>query len=385
MHILESYALSSGSKIDKPYIYEKIYPLPFDKYIILANFRYKYYQEVIDIIYPKLKEKGIRIVHLSNSPINFNNVYKVYDFDPNQSAYLIKKSVGCVGESSFFTDLASLYNKKTVCLYSNTYMQNVKPYWHTPSKLKNIESDKGDGKPSFNTIDDMSLINSIKPENIAKDILEQHDLEFDTKHETIFFGVAYSQNFPVFDLVPDEYPPFVMDTSEASIRMDLNHDEDFMLRQLQFMNYDIYSNKPISEQSLLSVRGRIKNFFYIIEEDDDPTFVELLTKLSIDTTLISRLSDDDLTKKKINYMDYDPILHIKTKRIKQIKELENENINDLSYLSNKIIIDKGLLFPSEYAWANMLAISTPEEPSKFVDNPTLIKDLAFLRILKRTQ
>ena len=176
-----------------------------------------------------------------------------------------------------------------------------------------------------------------------------------------------------------------MDTSEASIRMDLNHDEDFMLRQLQFMNYDIYSNKPVSEQSLLSVRGRIKNFFYIIEEDDDPTFVELLTKLSIDTTLISRLSDDDLTKKKINYMDYDPILHIKTKRIKQIKELENENINDLSYLSNKIIIDKGLLFPSEYAWANMLAISTPEEPSKFVDNPTLIKDLAFLRILKRTQ
>ena len=75
MHIVESYALNTGSKIDKPYIYEKFYPLPFDTYLVITNFRYAFYQEVIDIIYPALEEKGIKILHLSNLPQKYTNTY----------------------------------------------------------------------------------------------------------------------------------------------------------------------------------------------------------------------------------------------------------------------------------------------------------------------
>ena len=42
MHILESFATSCGLKIDKPYIYEKYYPLNIEKYIILETHDNKY-------------------------------------------------------------------------------------------------------------------------------------------------------------------------------------------------------------------------------------------------------------------------------------------------------------------------------------------------------
>lgn len=383
MHILESYALSSGAKIDEPYIHGKFYPLPFDKYIVLANFRYKYFQEVIDIIYPELLKEGIKIVHLSNAPQSFKNVYKVSKFDPNQSAYIINRSLGCFGESSFFTDLSSYYGKKTICLYSNTYVQNVKPYWSNENILSNIESDKGNKKPSFNTQDDTRLINSIKPETIAKEILSKFNLNFDFEYETLYFGEGYDRNTPVFDIIPDDYPPFLLDSGEVSIRMDLNHDEEFMLRQCQHMAYDIYADKPISKDVLAATKHKIREFYYVINDEDYPEFVSLLIKMSINVTLISFLEEKKLTKKKINYMDHDPILHYQTKKMEEINQLKEEDSENLFYISNKIIIDKGMLFPSEYAWRNMLAVRNSQEISKFKNDPTLMVDLPFLRVLKK--
>lgn len=382
MHILESYALSSGAKIDEPYIYGKFYPLPFDKYIVLANFRYKYFQEVIDIIYPKLIDEGINIVHLSNAPHRFKNVHKVSKFDPNQSAYIINRSLGCFGESSFFTDLSSFYNKKTVCLYSNTYVQNVKPYWQGANSVSNIESYKNGKKPSFNTQDDTELINSIKPEKIAKEILDKFNLDFDFKHETLYFGAGYDQNMPVFDIIPDDYPPFGLDSNEVSIRMDLNHDEEFMLRQCQHITCDVYADKPISKGVLAATKHNIREFYYVIKEKDHPDFVSLLTKMSINVTLISFMNEKELAKKKINYMDYDPILHYQTKKIEEVDQLKEEDFENLFYISNKIIIDKGMLFPSEYAWRNMIAVKDSQEVCRFKNDPALMVDLPFLRVLK---
>ena len=267
MHILESYALSCGAKIDVPYVYEQHLSLPFEKYILFADFRYRYYQEVIDIIYPKLKEEGIYIIHLSRDPLkNYKDTFPIKKFNPNQSAYLVRHSLGCFGESSYFTDLASHYNKKAVCLYSNMYINNVKPYWGDPSNTINLESEKGDNKPWFDIEDDLRTINTIKPEQIAKGILDNLGIDYDYKYESIFFGDLYDVNNIIIDLVPDEYPPFTVNNDNASIRMDLNHDEDFLLRQLSLAPYDIYSNKPISKEILVPLRRKIRHFFYIIDD-----------------------------------------------------------------------------------------------------------------------
>ena len=66
MHLIESYALNSGAKIDKPYIHDKFFPLSFENDFIviqpsseLKSKRYKYWNEVLDLLIPKLNEKDM--------------------------------------------------------------------------------------------------------------------------------------------------------------------------------------------------------------------------------------------------------------------------------------------------------------------------------------
>ena len=71
MHLIESYATNCGLKIDEPFIYEKFFPLAFDKYITFSPSNnpaqdYDYWIEVINIIHPKLKKEGINILQLGD-------------------------------------------------------------------------------------------------------------------------------------------------------------------------------------------------------------------------------------------------------------------------------------------------------------------------------
>ena len=56
MHLVEQYALACGAKIDKPYIYEKFAPLPFNNYITFSPFskpakNYDYWREVLFMLF----------------------------------------------------------------------------------------------------------------------------------------------------------------------------------------------------------------------------------------------------------------------------------------------------------------------------------------------
>ena len=67
MHLIETYALNCGLKIDKPSIYEKYCPIPFDDYISFQpcskydSKSYDLWQEVINQLVPILQEKKIII------------------------------------------------------------------------------------------------------------------------------------------------------------------------------------------------------------------------------------------------------------------------------------------------------------------------------------
>ena len=41
-----------------------------------------------------------------------------------------------------------------------------------------------------------------------------------------------------------------------------------------------------------------------------------------------------------------------------------------------------MLFPSEYAWRNMIAVKDSQEVCRFKNDPALMVDLPFLRVLK---
>ena len=70
-HLLEKYALQTGSKIGKPFVYETFFPIPFEKFITFQaqsikfpSKEYDYIQDVIDFIAPILEKSNIKIIQL---------------------------------------------------------------------------------------------------------------------------------------------------------------------------------------------------------------------------------------------------------------------------------------------------------------------------------
>ena len=71
MHILESYALQNDLKIDRPLIFERVFPLAVEDYITLdtsalgtGSLVYDHWQQVVDLINPILQAKKISIIQL---------------------------------------------------------------------------------------------------------------------------------------------------------------------------------------------------------------------------------------------------------------------------------------------------------------------------------
>ena len=98
MHLLERYASSCGVKIGKPYIYDSYFPVSSGKFITFQPFskpakNYDYWQEVVDIILPYLKQNNIDIIQIGakeDRPIN-GTISVSGQTTISQAAFLIKK------------------------------------------------------------------------------------------------------------------------------------------------------------------------------------------------------------------------------------------------------------------------------------------------------
>jgi hypothetical protein len=380
MHFLETYALNCGLKIDSPYIFQKYYPLPCESYITFSYSNYEYYQDVIDIIFPKLKERNIEIVYIKNKNDEiFDLCHEIQEIDYSESAFLISKSLLHFGEPTFFSDLASHYDLKTVTIYSNAYPQNICPYWNQEKDLRVQAS----GTPAFDPRENHAVVNSIKPEDIAKQILTALDIEYDYEYKTVHIGQFYYRNDIAMEIVPDKNPPILMENENRSIRMDLNFDEEYLYNILKIQPHQIWTDKAINKDILRALAKQIQQIFYIIPKDDDPSFVKTLNELSIHHKLVSFLEEKELSLKKLDYTDSMPIIDLKSNRSKQIEDLKELGINSLFYSSCKIIYDGGLYYPSEHARQNMMAIDEPFKVCKFEESDTLFKDLPFFKVLRK--
>ena len=146
MHLIETYALNCGLKIDEPFIYDKYCPIPFEKYISFQPYSkydaksYDYWQEVINQIFPKLQAENIHIIQIGGKdekPID--NCYHLQGKTSiSQAAYIIKNSIIHLGVDSFGVHIASHYDKKIIALYSNSRPENAGPYFKKKSKYKII-------------------------------------------------------------------------------------------------------------------------------------------------------------------------------------------------------------------------------------------------------
>ena len=371
MHLLERYATSCGVKIGKPYIYDTFFPLPLEKYICFQPFskypskNYDYWQEVLDIIAPYLIKENIKIVQIGlKDDRQFNNTVCLSgQTNISQAAYVIKNSILHFGADSFGAHIASGYNKKIVAIYSNNNIENVKPYWSKSEDVVLIKPEDGTIKPSYSAVENPKNINKIKPENIAKSILNLLNIKYGKIPKTIWIGEDFINK--TFEIILDQLiNPDSIPVPHPIIRMDYFFNEQGLEIFLQKKKCIIFTNAPINIDLLKNYKANVAQIVYLIEENCDINFIKNLKKNNISYVLVSYLEDADLNKYKIDLMDLG-LIH-------QRKHNKKANLNDLNNLyhnSSRIIVCSQGQFGSKFEWQN-------RSEKKVVDHPDFWKESA---------
>jgi hypothetical protein len=383
MRLLDTYATNTGSKIDKPFIYSKYFPLPIEKYITFQaqtpydSRNYSYWQEVISLIHPYLNKNNINIVQVGTKdekPLN-GVINLLGQTNINQLAYIIENNILHFGADSLCVHLSSYFNKLIVSLYSISNPNVAGPHFGDKNKhvlLKGYER-IGNKKPSYSQVESPKSIDQIKPEEIAGAILKLLDIEYSNLPESIYFGQDF--NARSFEVVPDE----IIDVNSIPIenpivRMDYYFNEQALENILSVKKTIIFTNKSIKKDLIQKYKKNILQVIYIVEEDNDVNFVKLLRNNSINYALLSFLEESILNKYKIDYMDYNLIINKKHKTKEDAKIIDT---NDLFYKSSRTLISSKGQFISRYDWLH-------NSGNKVVDDPEFWKEVDNFYIFKLT-
>jgi hypothetical protein len=361
MHVLESYALQSDLKIDKPFIYENFFPLAIDKFITIDTSNlgtsalvYDHWQLVVDLIYPQLEEQGIRIIQLGNrddTPIT-NCYMTLGQCNFNQKAYVINKSLVHVGPNNESMHISSVFNKKCVALFSNNcFPSQFSPYWSDEERIE-ILSPSTTQKPSFNPEEVPKSINEIKPEDVAQKILNFAGIfTFAPEFKTVRIGNAFRQK-RIESTLTHLLDPAKLSVSSLIVRMDLNFNEKALKAQLDASVCSVVTNQPFSLEILENHHKKIVELVYYIEDDDTAgvDFIAKAKEKSINYLLRSRAHGEEINDSKLAYFDYGLVNQIPRKSQESFEGLEGKK--NLYYKSNHFIIHNDSFYTSS---ASLLA------------------------------
>lgn len=389
MHILEAYSTSTGLKIDKPFILDKFFAVPAEKYITIhtgdgkfESRTYDYWQDTADFLNKFLNPHGIRIVQIGSKEDKMvqNVICLNGKTSVAQTAYVIKNSLCHVGIDSFPMHLASHYGRKIVGLYSNAPAENSAPYWSEASDVALLESDKGGDRPTYSKREKPKTINTIFPDVIAKSVCSVMNLEFDYDYDMIFLGKQYKQT--VIEYIPDTLTN-LPEMNPLVVRMDLHFSEENLLPVFDKNKFIIVTDKPINASLLKANKEKIIKIVCRVKDDSMLAFINLLSRLTIDFEIITRLKGEELNELKFSFLEgpersakisadqtdsacprsggewinndfwessEEIIKSEEIMRKEDIKQLKGVDINKLFYLPNKFTLSKGEIFDSEYAW-----------------------------------
>lgn len=353
MHLLDTYALNCGLKVDKPYIYDLYYPLGIEKYISFQPFsvfpekQYDFWDEVTSHLMPILEKENVKIVQigLKDDPMIRGCIWTQGTTKISQVAHLIKNGLMHFGIDSFGCHVASGYNKKIVSLYSTNYAENCKPYWSDSKDVKLFEPDRTESKPTFNHEEgpDKS-INKVKPEDVANSVLEFLGLEQRVNLETIYFGNDY--NKPKIMFVPSSYFDGLREFDHLVFRMDLHFDEEIL--EALLLTYDkssIITNKSIDIAIIEKNKDKIQDIVYFIDKNHDIKFVEKLHYLGVNYILVSTMEEKDLNDLKLDYLDYNFIFRQEVAEEKK-KEILKHPKDKLKFKSKHKYLKEGKVYNS---------------------------------------
>jgi hypothetical protein len=371
MHFLEQYALTCGAKIDRAFIAEEFFPLPFEKYICINmgsgmdSKNYDHYDEVLDLLLPMLRRNDIHIVQIGASDERvLKNCFCALSCSKRQTAHIISNSILYFGSDTFSLHLASHYGKKIVCASTITYPQCFYPYWSKKEDVKIIESHRDGNKPSFTAAENPKTINYIKPEEIAIEVFKFLNIDYKLEFKSVYFGKLYRFSDLIYESAMDQvFNLQKMNLDKILCRMDFNFNPPCLEAQLADSKCAIVTDGPIDEKLMAAYKHNVIELMYIIKGEGDPSFAKAMHKLGIKLTLISEEEQEKTDLRKIDYMDLG-LVHSVRPHNPLGKEIKKEQIKNLYYKSNKFTLSEGKIYPSKYAWEKNLSIMSKSQSSK---------------------
>jgi len=359
MHLLETYALSTGSKIKKPFIFKKIFPLPCSKYITVQNSSgmtgkcYDYFQEVIDFLYQKLDKYGYKIIQIGSK--DDKPLQKVINLQGqsnlNQTAFILDNSSLHLGNDSFSIHMCSAFNIPLVALYSVSSPELAGPFWKNNNQICLTPEN---WSPSFNPNEFPKRVNEIP---INKVISAVEKLLFNTQDiniDIIHIGNRYSHY--VLECLPkDILAPQLFQNQHINIRFDyINEikDEDYngLFNNLNIRPCSIITDKPLNLQAFLQFKDKIVNIFYNVTKEIDMNFVNQLESFGGKVQFIFDINKSN--KEILEQRKFDLIDHLQVIEVIENKapEISLENLKNCKYKSSKLLIGNNQVYLSKAAY-----------------------------------
>jgi hypothetical protein len=362
MHLVETYSLSTGSKIKKPFIHKKFFPLPFDKYITIQNSSgmqgkcYDYFQEVLNFVHEDLEKAGYKIIQIGTKEDRaLNNVVHLHgQTNINQTAFILENSKLHIGNDSFAIHMCSAFDVPLIGLYSVSSPEIAGPFWKNKNQICLTPKN---WKPSFNPNESPKRINEIKIESIIESIKLLLNINFSQNIETLFIGQRYGQ------ILLESVPSIILQNNIFSeiplnIRFDYIEqieEKDYIctLNNLNIRKCTIITDKALEIEKLAQLKDKIINVFYDITFNNiDFNFVNKVKLLGIKIDFIfnkSKNKDESiLNNKKLELVEHQEIIHIvedtqkPTEKIKQSAFYKSKKIifgNNNAYLSKAAYLE----------------------------------------------
>lgn len=386
MHTVEKLSLNCGLKIDKPYLHQQYFPCSDKKKVVISaqtgkdsNKNYKYWNEIIRLIKPKLTEAGFELVQIGTqedgrlevdvdlrSKINYNHL-----------AYIINKSDLVLGTSEIAASIASSFGKKVVSIHAIPSFYTG-PFWGEKENKIVIDCDFNGNKAFFEKDQNNVYINKIKPEKIAQAVFQSLDINESIQEDAVYIGPRFGA-----ETIASFVPTNVYQSSPngaLEIRMDLEFNQEVLFNQLRESNCVIVTDKAVDINVLKLYKNRVASLFYEVTENDDPDFVKSVKSLGIQVALFSK---EDMSHKKIHYYEIGNI-NLVQNRENDLKELKADSAKDIFYKSNRIYKKGDSLF---YTLEDLKRNSpcNLNEFKKLEFDPCLLReDVDFLYVVKKS-
>ncbi len=394
MKLIQSYSLQTGLKINKPEILPSFFPLPHkDKSFItihtdsgMPSKNYDYWQEVVNLLLPILKEKNINIIQLgaADSP-KLNNITNLCGITSiRQSYYILSKALLHISGDSFLAHCAGFLNIPLVEIFGPTSIKNHSPYWINSEKTLLIESDRNGKLPSYSNAEpqESKVINLINPEKIVNAALYILGLP-QINRESLYFGKLF--NNPALELVCDHVlPKNVFEGTVPLLRLDYtDYDDNVLAGNLQTRPHSIYTNKQVNLNILKQFKKNVANIIVEINGTDLIPFIKDVIKTGINTAIITFLSEEDLTRIKLDFLDIGPVHKNSKNNINDIPENIKLKINENTLFQTKrLLLSNSRLYRSKLDWTRGLEMKDINDNiSKFeMDEDFIGNELQFLYI-----